>query len=756
MRTGMTEVQVLREVVKKVVPMITGRGVRVTQLGAQAFVAHDPRTGKITQVNIPHIPDDADSRLVLAIQGFIDHECGHVLDTDWAAVGDAKRVGRDIADDQKIDRGLAIGRLESLANIVEDPYVERCMQKRFPGAAYNLDRLYDVFIERLTKPALDKETEQANRLRILLVPIVRSIAGQKAFTEFLDKGGYWDEPLVKALMDRITPALHKEIATVKNSWDSLDVATQLYHILHPAPPPPPPPPPPPAPKSKPSESEPSKSKPSEDSKCSAAPSGDAEESEEEGEGAESPDAGSDAAETEEPEDEAAPDAPDGSEPPDTDGGAEEKSDSAADDLDAEDEEVDSGDADPSPEEAPAEPTEETDVEDDAELGGGSASDEDEDEKSKPEVDAGSATEPPDETTEAESEPAEATPTETEEEPDSSAAPEMSPFSETDIKAPKSMAEAIAEMITDEATAETRGADYRVYTKDWDVIEPIDIEGVQPEWLERLDDVTRHMVAPMQKDIERMMASRSQVVKVPGFRSGKLHAGSLHRLRVNDDRVFRRTQENNSKATAVSLVVDDSGSMSGVKHQTAMAAAYALSQTLERVGIRHEVIGFTTRDTTRAQDAELHAEASRIGVSYTRAEPLYMPIYKGYDERLNTEVRKRFAKGFGYADYLSQNVDGECVQIAANRLLQQREPRKVMIVLSDGNPSCGSPYIRELCSDLHRVVQHVRKVGIEIIGIGIMTDVVKRFYPKHIVLNNVADLPKTVMGELKRILVSGDR
>ncbi len=60
---------------------------------------------------------------------------------------------------------------------------------------------------------------------------------------------------------------------------------------------------------------------------------------------------------------------------------------------------------------------------------------------------------------------------------------------------------------------------------------------QDAWLTNLDERTRQSVGVMQKDIQRMMAARSQSVKVPGFRTGRLHTAGLHRLAAGDDRVF---------------------------------------------------------------------------------------------------------------------------------------------------------------------------------------------------------------------------
>jgi hypothetical protein len=761
------DVQVLREVVRKLVPMIAGRGVRVTQMGAQAYVSHDARTGKTNRVNIPHLPDNADEALILATQGFIDHECGHILDTDWKAVAGGKDVGREIAEDQKINADVAIGRILNLANIVEDPFVERCMQKRFPGVAWNLDKLYDIFIKRKTQPALDGAKNDADRFAVLLVPIIRSIAGQKYFTDFLDAGKHWDEPLVKAFMDRVSEPLRKEIRTIKTSWDSLDIARQLYDILHPEPPPAPPPPPPAPPKDPKDDKSSGKGK-SKKPGDGAGSSDKPEEEDDKGSGGEMmdepPPPEADAEESADPEkDEGEADAPE-----DKKDGEGEEAPAETEPADAEDSEAepDMDEPEPSPEDpsdsdsvdggdGPPEEkaeSEEADEGDDSEKGADEITGDEPPAEESEKTGAGEPSSDEAEESDGASEDAMGKPSEGEPEE-----AEPSPFMSVEVPDSDDLSAAISDMITDAATRETRGADYRIYTGEWDIIEPLDIgSDYQPGWLEALDGQTRHMVAPMQKEIERMMAARSQSVKVPGFRSGRLHGGSLHRLRVNDDRVFRRKQENHDTATAVSLVVDNSGSMGSHKTAIAMASAYALSQTLERVGIKHEVIGFTTKNLLPAQERELRAEEARIGMTFSRVERLYMPIYKGFDERLTPDVRSRFAKAFARAGFLSQNIDGESVAVATRRLMQQREPRKVMLVFSDGQPACYSHHHDEIHSSLHASVADCKRLGIEIVGIGIEDDSVRTYYPKYIVLESVEELPKTVMGELKRILIRQDK
>ena len=312
-----------------------------------------------------------------------------------------------------------------------------------------------------------------------------------------------------------------------------------------------------------------------------------------------------------------------------------------------------------------------------------------------------------------------------------------------------------ERIAKDSGAAARSSSYFIYSTDFDRIERL-VPGhrYQDAWLAKLEEETRHMVGIMQKNIERMMAARSQSVKVPGFRSGRLNSAGLHRLFANDDRIFRRKFEAKTKDTAVGLLIDNSGSMSGKKQAVAMATGFALSQTLERVGIPHEVVGFTTgsMNVPGLSGRMISAEQSRIGRHFSRVEPLYMPIFKEFQERLTPEVKRRFASAHSDQDFLSQNADGECVEIATNRLLRRPEKRKVLIVLSDGSPSCPGVHADQLYK-LHKAIKDAETQKVDLVGIGILSEAVRSFYPRHIVLKDLNSLPGTVMGELTRILTA---
>lgn len=725
------DIAVLREVIVKLTQMLAGMGLRVTQQGSMAYVESDPKTNKPVRVNIPYLPDNASEALVLAIQGFIDHEVAHILFTDWNAVKKAYAAG---------------SKLGILHNIVEDPFIERAIGKKFPGSVHNLAQLHDFFIKSITTPALAKAKTPMDQFGVLLVPICRAWSGQKVFKNWLDANKHWDHPVVKAFTDKIKPATIDRMPKLENSWQTLEVAEEFFAAIHP-------------PKTESEEdgeagetgSEKKLSKPSK--KPTKADKGEGEgEHEEKTEKAEdSLEMPPEASETPESEGDEAGDGgdeagsgSDGAKPkkPSKSKKSEASDETEEDDGAGEDSDGDSESKGAGDEFDPHDPGEEIITERfDEDSDGESSAKDKRGEDGEAEDGDGEGGNPAERSTSgAESEAGG--------DPFQSATPETSSFED-----------ALTKMITDETTRQTKDADYAIFTKDFDTIEKHKVsDRYQDAWLINLDEKTRHMVGVMQKDVERMMAQRSQVVNVPGYRSGRLHSSGLHRLTVNDDRVFRRKQEAHSTDTAVCLLVDNSGSMSGRKTEVAMSAAFALSSTLDRVKIAHECIGFTTgyggfgRAPAGYNWGVIRAEEQRLKRSFSRTEPVYMPIYKGFEERLTPAVKKRFADVVGHQNFLANNIDGEAVETATQRLLKRKEKRRVLIVLSDGFPAC-SGNAAEIYSHLHKAIADATKLKVEVIGIGIHSNAVRTFYPKNVVLDDLDKLPTTVMGEIKRILTA---
>jgi cobalamin biosynthesis protein CobT len=111
-------------------------------------------------------------------------------------------------------------------------------------------------------------------------------------------------------------------------------------------------------------------------------------------------------------------------------------------------------------------------------------------------------------------------------------------------------------------------------------------------LEAIDQAVQQAVGPLMKDLRRLIAARSQVRRIPGKRSGRLHAPSLHRIKLGDDRVFSRKEESPSLDTAITLLIDCSGSMASGRLKLATETAYALGKVLDKLNISFECIGFT--------------------------------------------------------------------------------------------------------------------------------------------------------------------
>lgn len=312
--------------------------------------------------------------------------------------------------------------------------------------------------------------------------------------------------------------------------------------------------------------------------------------------------------------------------------------------------------------------------------------------------------------------------------------------------------------------------YKVFTRDHDAIMhvPVDVDADPSKIEERIGNQTRTMA----KEMQRLIAARSLSVNQNGLRRGKINASALHRLSVNDDRVFRKRVEGQTLDVAVTLLLDQSGSMSGTKNAVAVQSAYAFADVLDRLGVKNEVIGFTTHSdflwtkggktfpsaygrggTEGYERAKAFADQMGVSMGYIRWEPLLMPLVKTFNERFDTTARKRLATmhSVGWDDYLTENIDGECLRIAAHRLKAQKASRHIMMVFSDGAPA--SRLNRDILTrDLKEAVKEVTTSGVDLIGVGIRDRNASLFYPKSVTVNDISQLSGVVMTELKKVLV----
>lgn len=232
--------------------------------------------------------------------------------------------------------------------------------------------------------------------------------------------------------------------------------------------------------------------------------------------------------------------------------------------------------------------------------------------------------------------------------------------------------------------------------------------------------------------------------------GSLECSRVYRAVVLDDQdVFIRKQRVNKFDVSFQLLVDLSGSMDGEKVRSAVESVILFSQVLNSLGIPFEITGFTAMGS--AMDG-----AHNWDTGHNRFCPLRNYIFKPFNERLSWQLFGRLEGIFTGGIPLIENVDGESVDWAAKRLVQQRTKKKILMVFSDGQPASGDPYAL-LNRHLKETVTKWSS-SISIIGIGIQTDSVKEFYPKYAVINKLDDLAKKVISviedELKAELKNG--
>ena len=271
---------------------------------------------------------------------------------------------------------------------------------------------------------------------------------------------------------------------------------------------------------------------------------------------------------------------------------------------------------------------------------------------------------------------------------------------------------------------------------------------EPEMYDEMVAEMAGEVNSMRNKLMRGLMSKQKRDWDYGREDGRLDTKRFTQAFNGRANVFKMRTDRTDLDTAVSVLVDLSGSMSGgyekSKIYLAAQCCIAICECLDKAGIPHEVLGFTN------EYKELRS-LRRSKVDYDRLLPLHMFIFKQFEERL-FEAKGGLASMRNMA--LWDNSDGDAIANAHMRLRERNEKRRVMLVLSDGMPACaGNRY--NINQYTRNAVQDAAKSGTDIIGIGIMSDAVERFYPKSTVINEVADLAGAAMDQLARALM-GER
>ena len=232
--------------------------------------------------------------------------------------------------------------------------------------------------------------------------------------------------------------------------------------------------------------------------------------------------------------------------------------------------------------------------------------------------------------------------------------------------------------------------------------------------------------------------------------GLLDAARLARVVVNPRHAlsFKIERDTEFRDTVVSILIDNSGSMRGRPIAIAAICGDILARTLERCGVSTEILGFTTRGWKGGQSREAWLAAGRP-LSPGRLNDLRHIVYKRADEPYR---RSRRNLGLMMREgLLKENIDGEALLWAHNRLIARPEERRILMVISDGAPvddstasANGGNYLEK---HLRQVIEWIeRKSPVELIAIGIGHDVT-RYYDRAVTIMDADQLAGAMVDQL---------
>ncbi len=215
--------------------------------------------------------------------------------------------------------------------------------------------------------------------------------------------------------------------------------------------------------------------------------------------------------------------------------------------------------------------------------------------------------------------------------------------------------------------------------------------------------------------------------------------------------YKRELDTKFRDTVVSLLIDNSGSMRGRPITVAAMSADILARTLERCAVKVEILGFTTRAWKGGQSRERWLQGGK-SANPGRLNDLRHIVYKGADapwRRARKSLGLMLREGL-----LKENIDGEALLWAHNRLIARPEQRKILMVISDGAPVDDSTLSvnpgNYLERHLREAIEYVEnRSPVELLAIGIGHDVT-RYYKRAVTIVDAEQLGGTVMEKLAEL------
>ena len=301
--------------------------------------------------------------------------------------------------------------------------------------------------------------------------------------------------------------------------------------------------------------------------------------------------------------------------------------------------------------------------------------------------------------------------------------------------------------------------YKVYTEEFDQV-------AKAEKLESNEEILRlrknldqqltgfqDLITKLANKLQRQLLAKQNRSWEFDLEEGQLDSSKLPRIIMNpfNSLSFKKEKDLEFRDTIVTLLIDNSGSMRGRPITIAAICADILSRTLERCAVKVEILGFTTKNWKGGQSREKWNVTKKIP-NPGRLNDLRHIIYKSADapwRQSKKNIGLMLKEGL-----LKENIDGEAILWAYNRIKKRKEERKIIMVISDGAPVDDSTLSVNsgdyLEKHLKQTVKFIEdKTDTEILAIGIGHDV-SRYYSKAIKITDVQELGDVMFDQLSNL------
>ena len=307
--------------------------------------------------------------------------------------------------------------------------------------------------------------------------------------------------------------------------------------------------------------------------------------------------------------------------------------------------------------------------------------------------------------------------------------------------------------------------YKSYTEEFDEVikaEELESEHELLRLRKSLDQQLlqlRSFISKLANKLQRKLLAKQNRSWNFDLEEGLLDTSKLPRVIMDpfNSLSFKKEKDIEFKDTLVTILIDNSGSMRGKPISVAAICADILSRTLERCMVKVEILGFTTKHWKGGSSREKWMKNDKPNLP-GRLNDLRHIIYKSADNpwrQTKNNMGLMLKEGL-----LKENIDGEALKWAFNKMNKRKEDRKILMVISDGAPVDDSTLSTNtsdyLETNLKKTVKWIEnKSNVELLAIGIGHDVT-RYYSKAVKITDVQDLGDVMINQLTDLFVENNK